>query len=78
MWSRIIDFFVQGAPGFNFKTYAKKKPLMLKKSMEVNTKDLNKKTKVELEKLGRKLGIELDRRKSKGDLLDEVDKFFEV
>ena len=46
MWSRIIDFFVQGAPGFNFKTYAKKKPLMLKKSMEVNTKDLNKKTKV--------------------------------
>ena len=74
MWSRIIDFFVQGAPGFNFKTYVKKKPLMLKKSMEVNTKDLNKKTKVELEKLGRKLGIELDRRLTKAKLVSRIKK----
>ena len=74
MWSRIIDFFVQGAPGFNFKTYAKKKPLMLKKSMEVNTKDLNKKTKVELEKLGRKVGVELDRRLTKDKLIKQIRK----
>ena len=35
-------------------------------------------TKKELELFMREHGIELDRRKSKGDLLDEVDKFFEV
>ena len=74
MWSRIIDLIVQGAAGFNFKNYAKKKPLMLKKSMEVNTKDLNKKTKVELEKLGRKLGIELDRRLTKAKLVSRIKK----
>ena len=35
-------------------------------------------TKKELELFMREHGIELDRRKSKGDLLNEVDKFFEV
>ena len=35
-------------------------------------------TKKELELFMREQGIELDRRKSKDDLLDEVDKFFEV
>ena len=35
-------------------------------------------TKKELELFMREHGIELDRRKSKDDLLDEVDKFFEV
>jgi hypothetical protein len=74
MWSRIVDFFVQGAPGWNQKTYAKKKPLMLKKSMEINPKDLNKKTKTELEKLGRKLGIELDRRLTKAKLVSQIKK----
>jgi hypothetical protein len=35
-------------------------------------------TKKELELFMREHSIELDRRKSKDDLLDEVDKFFEV
>ena len=35
-------------------------------------------TKKELELFMREHGIELDRRKNKSDLLDEVDKFFEV
>ena len=37
-----------------------KKPLVLKN--EVNLKGLEKKTKAELEKLGRKIGIELDKK----------------
>ena len=35
---------------------------------------LNKKTKVEIEKAGRKIGVELDRRKTKAKLLAELKK----
>ena len=42
---------------------------------EKSYKDMTKK---ELELFMREQGIELDRRKNKDDLLDEVDKFFEV
>jgi hypothetical protein len=48
------------------------KPLILKD--EINLKDLNKKTKAELEKLGRKLGIELDKRLTKAKLITQIKK----
>ena len=48
------------------------KPLVLKD--EVNLKDLNKKTKAELEKLGRKIGIELDKRLTKDKLIKQIKK----
>jgi len=49
-----------------------KKPLVLKD--EINLKDLNKKTKAELEKLGRKIGIELDKRLTKAKLIKQIKK----
>ena len=49
-----------------------KKPLILKD--EINLKDLNKKTKAELEKLGRKIGIELDKRLTKAKLIKQIKK----
>lgn len=48
------------------------KPLILKD--EINLKDLNKKSKAELEKLGRKLGIELDKRLTKAKLITQIKK----
>jgi len=48
------------------------KPLVLKD--EINLKDLNKKTKAELEKLGRKMGIELDKRLTKAKLITQIKK----
>ena len=48
------------------------KPLVLKD--EINLKDLNKKTKAELEKLGRKIGIELDKRLTKPKLISQIKK----
>lgn len=49
-----------------------KKPLVLKD--EVNLKGLEKKTKAELEKLGRKIGIELDKRLTKDKLIKQIKK----
>ena len=49
-----------------------KKPLILKD--EINLKGLEKKTKAELEKLGRKIGIELDKRLTKAKLIAEIKK----
>ena len=49
-----------------------KKPLILKD--EINLKGLEKKTKAELEKLGRKLGIELDKRLTKAKLIKQIKK----
>ena len=46
------------------------KPLKLKKEWEIDIKDLKNKTKKELEKLGRKIGIELDRRLTKNKLIN--------
>ncbi len=49
-----------------------KKPLILKN--EINLKGLEKKTKAELEKLGRKIGIELDKRLTKAKLIKQIKK----
>ena len=49
---------------------AKKKPLLLVPSKA----DLKKETKVALEKMGRKHGIELDRRLTKDKLVNELHK----
>ena len=49
-----------------------KKPLVLKD--EVNLKGLEKKTKAELEKLGRKIVVELDKRLTKDKLIKQIKK----
>ena len=49
-------------------------PLVLKKEDEIDLKNLNKKTKKELEKLGRKVGIELDKRLTKDKLIKQIRK----
>ena len=41
---------------------------------EVDLKDLKKKTKAELEKIGRKVGIELDKRLTKDKLIKQIKK----
>ena len=50
------------------------KPLILKKEDEIDLKNINKKTKAELEKLGRKIGIELDKRQTKDKLIKQIKK----
>ena len=52
------------------------KPLVLKKNCELNTdlKHLKKQTKAELEKLGRKIGVELDKRLTKDKLIKQIRK----
>lgn len=60
MFNKIKEFFFP------------KKPLVLKD--EINLKGLEKKTKAELEKLGRKIGIELDRRLTKDKLIKQIKK----
>lgn len=42
--------------------------------IEETSKDLESMTKVELEEYGRTIGIELDRRKKKSDLIEELKK----
>ena len=61
MWARILDFFKSGAPGI------KRKP-------EIDIKGLEKKTKAELEEIGRKLGTELDKRLTKSKLIQQIKK----
>ena len=51
LWKKIKWFLLSGAP-------AVEKPK--KKSTVITVKDLKNKTKKELERIGRKLGIELD------------------
>tara|TARA_Y100000004_G_scaffold138634_1_gene157284 strand:+ start:252 stop:449 length:198 start_codon:yes stop_codon:yes gene_type:complete len=60
MFNKIKEFFFP------------KKPLVLKN--EINLKGLEKKTKAELEKLGRKIGIELDKRLTKSKLISKLKK----
>ena len=61
LWKKIKSFFV--------------KPLVLKNEVKkIDTKRLEKKTKAELEKLGRKIGIELDKRLTKAKLIAEIKK----
>ena len=50
------------------------KPLVLKKKVEIDLKGLKNKTKKELEKLGRKVGVELDRRLTKDKLIKQIKK----
>jgi nitrogenase molybdenum-iron protein alpha/beta subunit len=63
MFNKIKEFF-----------FPKSKPLVLKKKDEINLKDLEKKTKAQLEKLGRKIGIELDKRLTKDKLIKQIKK----
>ena len=58
----------------NFITKPYIKPLVLKKEQEINLKNLKTKTKKELEKLGRKVGVELDRRLTKDKLIKQIRK----
>ena len=58
----------------NFITKPYMKPLVLKKEQEINLKNLKTKTKKELEKLGRKVGVELDRRLTKDKLIRQIRK----
>ena len=64
LWAKIKSWIV--------KPYMK--PLVLKKKDEINIKGLEKKTKSELEKLGRKVGIELDKRLTKDKLIKQIKK----
>jgi len=55
------------------KSWFSVKPLVLKNEVKkIDTKDLNKKTKAELEKLGRKIGVELDKRLTKAKLIAQI------
>ena len=64
LWKKIKSWII--------KPYMK--PLVLKKKDEINLKGLEKKTKSELEKLGRKVGIELDKRLTKDKLIKQIKK----
>ena len=64
LWTKIKSWIV--------KPYMK--PLKLKKEWEVDIKGLKNKTKKELEKLGRKVGVELDRRLTKDKLIKQIKK----
>ena len=61
----IKDFFVSGAPAWGVKE---------KQKVELKLKDLKKKTKNELEKIGRKVGVELDKRLTKDKLISAIRK----
>ena len=62
LWKKIKSFFISA-------------PLVLTKEVKkIDTKGLEKKTKAELEKLGRKIGIELDKRLTKDKLIKQIKK----
>lgn len=57
------------------KNFIFSKPLALTKEVKkIDVKGLEKKTKVELEKLGKTIGVELDRRLTKAKLISEIKK----
>ena len=60
----------------NWITKPYMKPLKLKKEWQINTdlKHLKTQTKAELEKLGRKIGVELDKRLTKDKLIKQIRK----
>jgi|TARA_B100001063_G_scaffold242690_1_gene271857 hypothetical protein len=60
----------------NWITKPYMKPLKLKKEWQLNTdlKHLKTQTKAELEKLGRKIGVELDKRLTKDKLIKQIRK----
>ena len=61
IWKKIKSFFASA-------------PLKLTKDMEVDLSNLKSKTKAELEKLGRKIGLELDKRLTKDKLIKQIRK----
>ena len=62
LWKKIKSFFISA-------------PLVLTKEVKkIDTKGLEKKTKAELEKLGRKIGVELDKRLTKSKLISQIKK----
>jgi hypothetical protein len=64
LWKRIKGWIV--------KPYMK--PLVLKDEINTDLKHLKTQTKTELEKLGRKIGIELDKRLTKDKLIKQIRK----
>tara|TARA_B100000212_G_scaffold227819_1_gene172986 strand:+ start:814 stop:1017 length:204 start_codon:yes stop_codon:yes gene_type:complete len=56
------------------KSYFMSAPLIMTKDMEIDLSNLKSKTKAELEKLGRKVGIELDKRLTKDKLIKQIKK----
>jgi len=64
LWKKIKGWIV--------KPYMK--PLVLKDEINTDLKHLKTQTKVELEKLGRKIGIELDKRLTKDKLIKQIRK----
>ena len=65
LWKRIKGWIV--------KPYMK--PLVLKDEINTDLKHLKTQTKAELEKLGRKIGIELDKRLTKDKLIKQIRKY---
>jgi len=64
LWKKIKGWIV--------KPYMK--PLVLKDEINTDLKHLKAQTKAELEKLGRKIGIELDKRLTKDKLIKQIRK----
>ena len=57
------------------KNFLFPKPLVLKNEVKkIDIKGLEKKTKAEIEKLGRQIGVELDRRLTKSKLIQQLKK----
>ena len=67
LWNKFINFWITGMPGFE-------KPLLLKDEVKTDLKHLRTQTKSELEKLGRKVGVELDKRLTKDKLIKQIRK----
>ena len=65
LWKKIKGWIV--------KPYMK--PLVLKDEINTDLKHLKTQTKAELEKLGRKIGIELDKRLTKDKLIKQIRKY---
>ena len=61
IWKKIKSFFISA-------------PLKLTKDMEIDLSNLKSKTKAELEKLGRKVGLELDKRLTIDKLIKQIKK----
>jgi len=78
-WKSIVDFFNEPVQAPTPKPQSKVAKKVAKKTAPVETKvtrtskaNLGKLTKLQLEKKGRELGIEIDRRKLKATLVNEV------
>jgi len=57
------------------KNFIFSKPLALTKEVKkIDVKGLEKKTKAEIEKLGRQIGVELDKRLTKSKLIQQLKK----